>query len=156
MAWQARGTSLLMSRAAQTKAAALPHAGWRAERVRAVYAWLSALLGGPPAAGLPDCSIAQTCVFQVFASFLFGILAPLAWSYFSERRAKRQILAAAAALSGGSRSSLSVGAGGSGALLRHLAWAPLAGWAGLVLLWRIAGAYTRAQGDTVACPPGFA
>jgi len=144
-----------MSRAAQTKAAALPHAGWRAERVHTVYAALSALLGGPPAAGLPDCSIAHTCVFQVFASFLFGMIAPLAWSYFSERRAKLQLLAAAATTAGGSRSPGATDGAGSGrALLHHAAWAPLA-WAALVLLWRIAGLYTRAQGDTVACPPGF-
>jgi len=32
----------------------------------------------------------------------------------------------------------------------------VAAWAALAALWRVAGLYTRAQGDTVACPPGFA
>jgi hypothetical protein len=148
---QAWYNSALISRSMQAKAADLGAQGWRAPRIRAFYSAASAVLGGPAADALPDCSIAHACVFQVFVHLFFGCVLPLGLTYVSERRAKRALLAA----SGSGRARDNAGSGLAIRLLRGW-WALLAAWAAWVALWRIAGLYTRAQGDTVACPPGFA
>ena len=93
---------------------------------------------------------------------------PLGFTYVSERRAKTAMLSAIA-LIGDEDDGITIAArrwrderrpsiAGSGLASRLLRgwWVPLAAWAVLAVLWRIAGLYTRAQGDTVACPPGFA
>ena len=140
----------MVSRALQAKAADLGAQGWRAPRIRAFYGAASAVLGGPAADALPDCSIAHACVFQVFVCLFFGCVMPLGFTYVSERRAKRALLTA----NGGGRARYNAGSGLAIRLLRD-GWAPLAAWAACVALWRIAGLYTHAQGDTVACPPGY-
>ena len=139
--------SALVSRALQAKAAALGAQGWGATRVRAFYGVLSAVLGGPVSEALPDCSIAHACAFQVFLCLLFGCVLPLGFTYVSERRAKRALLAAT--VGGGARGN------GQAARLLHGPWAPVVAWAALAALWRVAVLYTLAQGDTVACPPGY-
>jgi hypothetical protein len=153
VATQAWHMSVVSSRWMQTKAAALGAQGWGAPRMRAAYGAASAVLGGPASAALPDCSIAHACAFQVFLSLLIGCVLSLAFVYTSERRAKSALLAANGGGGGGAH-----GSAGSGLPTRPLRgwWAPLAAWAVLAALWRVAGLYTRAQGDTVACPPGFA
>jgi len=80
----------------------------------------------------------------------FGCVLPLGLTYVSEPRTKRSLLAANGG--GGTRDNA-----GSGLAIRLLRgwWVPPAAWAACVALWRIAGLYTRAQGDTVACPPGY-
>jgi hypothetical protein len=150
VAIQAWYNSALISRALQAKAADLGAQGWRAPRIRAFYGAASAVLGGPAADALPDCSIAHACVFQVFLCLFFGCVLPLGITYVSERRAKRALLAANSG--GGARDNA-----GRGLAIRLLRgwWAPQVVWAVLAALWRIAGLYTRAQGDTVACPPGY-
>jgi len=118
--------------------------------MRAAYGAVSAVLGGPASEALPDCSIAHCCTFHVFFSLLFGCALPLAFTYVSERRAKRMLLAANAG--GGAYGS--VRSGLAARLLRDW-WAPVAAWAALAALWRISGLYVRAQGDAMACPPGY-
>jgi len=150
VAIQALTTSRTGGRGAQAKAAALGTRDWRAPRMRAAYGAVSAVLGGPASEALPDCSIAHCCTFHVFFSLLFGCALPLAFTYVSERRAKRMLLAANAG--GGAYGS--VRSGLAARLLRDW-WAPVAAWAALAALWRISGLYVRAQGDAMACPPGY-
>ena len=85
----------------------------------------------------------------MFICFFFGAIVPLAFTYLSERRSKRVLLVAAGAAS--TAGSLNDSASSP---LRSW-WVPLAAWILLALLWRVAGLFTLAQGDHVACPPGF-
>jgi acyl-CoA synthetase (AMP-forming)/AMP-acid ligase II len=142
-------TSRLVSRSMQLKAAAWPRAGWPGSTARAIYRAVSAALGGPASALLPDCSIAHICTFVVLGCFIVGAIMPLTFTYLNERRSKRVLLAAAEAAN--TAGSLN---GGDSSPLRTW-WAPLAAWVLLALLWRVAGLFTLAQGDDVACPPGF-
>jgi ABC-type enterobactin transport system permease subunit len=85
----------------------------------------------------------------VLGCFVVGAIVPLTFTYLSERRSKRVLLeATGAANTAGSLNDSAFSP------LRTW-WVPLAAWILLALLWRVAGLFTLAQGDDVACPPGF-